>query len=184
MSVPSSNPEGWQPPTAPQQHPKKRRRWPWILGGVVGVLVVIGVAAGVSGGGSTGTSNAGTTPAPVVASEPSTPDPAEAAAPVEPAAPVVPTADKVTYAVSGHAAGLIDLVVPGTVQQQQITTTTDLPWSKSFTVDEGLSEFDFLSISAQNAGSGTISCSISVNGKVVAHNSSSGPYAIADCSTS
>lgn len=65
MSFPTNNPEGWQPPTPPQQPApqpaKKRRRWPWIVGALVGVFVVIGVAAGVSGtsGGQPGPANGG-----------------------------------------------------------------------------------------------------------------------------
>lgn len=36
-------------PPVPPPAPKRRRRWPWIVGALVGVFVVIGVAAGVSG---------------------------------------------------------------------------------------------------------------------------------------
>lgn len=41
----------------PQQTPKRRRRWPWITGGAVALLVIAGVAAGAS---SNGTPSAGT----------------------------------------------------------------------------------------------------------------------------
>lgn len=54
-------PQGWQPPAMPTP-PRKRRRWPWIVGALVGVFVVIGVVAGLtgtSGGGQPAPSNGG-----------------------------------------------------------------------------------------------------------------------------
>jgi hypothetical protein len=93
-----------------------------------------------------------------------------------------PAGDTITYTVTGTEAGMIDLTVPGTTQQQQITTTTKLPFTRTFVDKDGLSDFDLITVDAQNAGSGTIACSIKVNGKVVAHNESSGPFALVDCS--
>lgn len=45
-------PQGWQPtvmPEPPTPAPKKRRRWPWIVGNVLGVLLIAGVLAGTLG---------------------------------------------------------------------------------------------------------------------------------------
>jgi hypothetical protein len=43
---------------------------------------------------------------------------------------------------------------------------------------------DFIYISAQNeGGSGTVICTIKVNGRVVANNTSDGAYTIATCSS-
>lgn len=54
-----------------------------------------------------------------------------------------------------------------------------LPWKKTlYSTDPML----IVSVNAQNAGSGTITCTITVDGTVVKTNSSSGEYAIVTCS--
>lgn len=95
------------------------------------------------------------------------------------APPVVSDTDTVTYTVTGRSAGTITYENAGG-DASQVTDTTRLPWTVSFTVPAG-SE-GFLYVSAQNAGGGTIGCSISVNGQAVKQNTSSGTYAIVDCS--
>ena len=96
---------------------------------------------------------------------------------VEPAP--TPASDTVAYTVTGHRAGTITYQ-NGDGNASQVTDTTKLPWTVSFTVPAGTE--GFLYVSAQNAGSGTIGCSISVNGQVVKQNSSTGMYAIVECS--
>lgn len=91
-----------------------------------------------------------------------------------------PAQDTVVYTITGHRAGTITFTNE-TGDISQVTDTTKLPWTHKWTADTG-SE-GFLSISAQNAGSGKISCSISINGQVVKQNTSTGTYAIVDCST-
>src|SRR6476646_5902050 len=44
MSEPTITPAAL--PQAPAPAPSKRRRWPWIVGGTVAVLIVIGIASG------------------------------------------------------------------------------------------------------------------------------------------
>lgn len=90
-----------------------------------------------------------------------------------------PTDDTVTYTITGHRSGTITYTNAGG-DISQVTDTTKLPWTISFTVPAGTE--DFLSVSAQNAGSGTIGCSISINGQVAKQNTSTGTYAIVDCS--
>lgn len=54
-------PSGWQPgapPEPPAPAPKKRRRWPWVVGNVFGVLLIVGVLAGALGSTSTNTAAA------------------------------------------------------------------------------------------------------------------------------
>jgi hypothetical protein len=87
--------------------------------------------------------------------------------------------DTVVYTVTGRRAGTITFM-NDSGDISQVTDTTRLPWKKQFTVPAGGE--GFLSISAQNAGSGKISCSISINGQVVKQNTSTGTYAIVDCS--
>jgi hypothetical protein len=86
----------------------------------------------------------------------------------------------VVYTLSGQVADNIEYAVPGTAQEAQLADRTSLPWSKSFTVPAGTTYFS-TNITAQNAGSGTIACSISVNGKVVATQSASGAHVPVTC---
>lgn len=63
----------------------------------------------------------------------------------------------------------------GNTQQQEV----NLPWSRTFTMQPG----DFVYISAQNQESGgSISCSITADGRVIENASSVGGYVIAECS--
>lgn len=55
-----------------------------------------------------------------------------------------------------------------------------LPWTKKMSSSEA---FTIATVSAQNTGSGEISCQITVNGKVVKTNKSTGEYSIVTCST-
>ena len=55
-----------------------------------------------------------------------------------------------------------------------------VPWTKTMKSSEALT---IATVSAQNKGSGTIKCEVTVNGKVVKTNSSKGEYAIATCTT-
>jgi hypothetical protein len=62
MMSESHYPQGWQPPPASDSPsappPKKHRKWPWILGGVVAVIVTISVATNTGGGNGTSVSAA------------------------------------------------------------------------------------------------------------------------------
>lgn len=55
-----------------------------------------------------------------------------------------------------------------------------LPWKKTLTSSEAMT---IASVSAQNAASGTIQCTITVNGKIVKTNKSEGEYSIVTCTT-
>ncbi|MGH8887673.1 MAG: MmpS family transport accessory protein [Egibacteraceae bacterium] len=55
-----------------------------------------------------------------------------------------------------------------------------LPWRKELQVDGPLS---LAQVSAQNAGGGTITCRITVDGKVVKELSSQGEYAVVSCAS-
>lgn len=105
----------------------------------------------------------------------------KAPASAKPAAPAVPQMDTVVYTVTGHHSSDITYT-NSTGDISQVTDTTHLPWTYKFTSvpdAEG-----FMDVSAQNSGSGTISCTISINGQVVKKNSSTGAYAIVDCTSS
>ena len=102
--------------------------------------------------------------------------------PVDQWTPPPPTV--VTYDLTGSAesADITYATPSGTAQQQGV----DVPLTMEDTGERGLS-FDtfggtaFLYISAQNTGSGYLTCTIAVDGTVVATNTASGEYAIATC---
>lgn len=73
----------------------------------------------------------------------------------------------VTYTTDGMAS---------TEQQQN----ANLPFKKEISIPR--QPFQVFSLSAQNAGSGTITCKITVDGKVIKEASSGGPYSVAMCS--
>lgn len=86
----------------------------------------------------------------------------------------------VTYQVLGDGTrfSMTATTPTGTVQQ-----TPDLPLR---TKDYGLFQFDarpgeFLYLSAQNVDGYEITCQITVNGKVISENTSTGKYSIATC---
>lgn len=81
----------------------------------------------------------------------------------------------ITYKIEGTASrGMLTYTTPSGQEQ----TTRSLPWRKTFRAEDG----EFLSVSAQNEGaSGTIICTISVDGSVVKRARSSGAYTIASC---
>jgi hypothetical protein len=81
----------------------------------------------------------------------------------------------ITYRVTGN--GSADLTLEnasGNTEQY----TVGLPYSKSFLVNPGA----YLYISAQQTGSGNVTCDILANGQVIETASSSGEYVIASCS--
>lgn len=72
-----------QPPTPPAPAPK-RRRWPWVLFGILGVFVVLGAIGSMAESGSTaGTARPAATPAAGGPNSPAQQQPPAAAAPAE-----------------------------------------------------------------------------------------------------
>lgn len=87
----------------------------------------------------------------------------------------------ITYEVTGKTAGNITYTTDGAGSQEQ-QSTVKLPWRKTINVPAG---FAFVSLLAQNGGSGQITCRITDNsGKVIKEATSNGAYAIASCSGS
>lgn len=111
-----------------------------------------------------------TAPAPVATAPPTTPP------------PPAPAPAGWTYRVSGAERASITWSAEGGNTSQD--SEADLPWSTSVQ-DPGFSGMTFAYVSAQNLGSGTISCAIvAPSGAVVSENSSEGPYAIVTCQNS
>lgn len=83
---------------------------------------------------------------------------------------------EVTYTISGSARrGMMTYATPSGQAQQ----THALPWAKRFQAKSGQQ----LYVSAQNQGAaGSITCTVTVDGKRIKSNTSSGGYVIAACS--
>jgi hypothetical protein len=155
-----------------QQPPRRRKKWPFIVGGILALFVIIGIANG--GGNQPSTTPAG---APTAASAPS------AAAP---AAPADSGTDTITYEVTGDSvseAGTITYVKDSNFGMQQ-ENSTNLPWKKDVEMESGLFDVQPMTLTAQSGsgGSGSITCRILKNGEEVTSSTSSGPYAVVTCS--
>ena len=150
------------PPPAP---PRKRRKWPFVLGGIVLLIVIIAVSSRGGGG------------------EPSTAAPAAGGQPA--------AAAGITYEVTGEAGGdgsgsgirtSVTYTSDDSFNQSQ-ENGVDLPWTK--TVDLGSGFFTGASLVAQ-AGDGveSITCRIKDGDEVISENTSTGQFAVVTCSGS
>lgn len=188
-----------QPPYAPYvpppKPPKSGRPWwkaAWV--GLVGALVVgliIGGAAGASGSKTktktvagptvhvTSTVTASPTIIDSVIASVAVPGPTVTATVTvaAPAATVGPAAGGVTYkitATGSSEAGVITYTEDDSIEQQ---TDAHLPWTKTVADTNTLDQ-----VSAQNSGSGTITCEIiGPDGTSADKHTASGAYAIASC---
>ncbi|WP_433181656.1 MmpS family transport accessory protein [Actinoallomurus sp. CA-150999] len=108
-----------------------------------------------------------------------TPPAAGGSAPAQPTKVAKPKSDTrvITYRVGGSAdsADVTYSTASGQEQQQGAS----LPWTKSFKVKRDA--FTMVDISAQNQGSGTVTCEIDVDGVKVKAAKSSGQYAVVSC---
>lgn len=139
---------------------KRKRKWPWI---VLGVLVVIVLGSALNSGKSTPAPASGTSPV------------------AAPAAPAAATGHTVTYQVTGTGKVTSISYTKEGFQMEQ-TSNARLPFSKDLTFKDDVTAFSGLSLVAQNgASSGDITCKILVDGKEIASSTSSGQYAVVTC---
>jgi hypothetical protein len=174
-SPPAPPASGRQQPAVPA--PRRRKKWPWVLGVVVALFVIIGLTNG--GGQQTPASSAA---APTAAAVPT----AEQPVPAAPAAPAESGADQITYEVIGDGvstANNITYIKDSNFGQQQ-ENAESLPWSKTIEFENGVFDAQPLSLVAQSGagGDGSITCRILRNGEEVTSSTSSGPYAVVTCS--
>jgi hypothetical protein len=121
-----------------------------------------------------------TPPPPAVGNPAATTQPAApTTAPTGPAttAPGMPSGEHaIVYRVGGSASSASSIsYITGDGQEQQ--TNVRVPWKRSLKVKG----FASASLSAQNAGGGSITCEIDVDGKTVKRSTSSGSYAVVSC---
>lgn len=122
------------------------------------------------------------TPPPAAAGTPSSAAGTQAAptkAAKKPSASKLPDGvHQVIYQVGGTATkAMITYMTPSGEEQ---INGAHVPWHKTLKAKD----FEMLSISAQNSGSGTITCEIDIDGKVKKRSKSSGAYAIVSCDAS
>lgn len=82
---------------------------------------------------------------------------------------------EVKYEITGGAASSVTYGTAAGISQE---ADVKLPWSKTVT-DDGL--LTIATLDAQNAGSGPVSCKITIDGKVIAEQTSSGQFAVVSC---
>jgi hypothetical protein len=83
------------------------------------------------------------------------------------------------YDVTGDGSGSITYMTDGNASTSQANGAS-LPWSQDLQID---SFFAPVSVIVQNqSGNGPVTCTITVDGKVVSQNHATGDYAIASCS--
>ncbi|MFF0522154.1 serine/threonine-protein kinase [Actinomadura nitritigenes] len=167
---PSTNP-GTAAMTAPHPAGRQAPRLLIAAGAGVAALVAAGALAVLvlpSGGGTGGGTGAGHGP-----SDPAVPPATASSASATPSEPVV---HKIVYKVSGSVSPLSVMVMPpdGGMTNQ----TVKPPWTATFKA----SQFTFLSVGG-NTGikSGTIHCSITLDGKVIQERSAEGQFASVNC---
>lgn len=156
------SPAGFPPPAQPPAStPKKRRKWPWVAGGIVLLLVIIGVAT--DGGTQPTGAPAGNDPASAAGAPAG--NPTSAPAQQQPAAEA--EHHTVVYKVNGSGkAGLISYTTDGMTSSNQ-ETNVKLPWTKTITLptDQAL---QLVQVMAQGSSeSSKVDVEIDVDGKVV-----------------
>lgn len=87
-----------------------------------------------------------------------------------------PLTVSVTYDVTGPSTADITYLTGDLGTEQAVGA--DLPWSKTIAVD---ADAAVLSVTAQNNGSGSITCSITRDGVVLSTHTSTGAYAVVTC---
>lgn len=148
------------------QPTKRRKKWPFVLGGIVLLIIIIAMASNGGDSGSTGN-----TTAPVAA------PPAQSEA----------ADDLVTYEVTGEGVSKANNISfsngsPGSISQ---ANSESLPWSKGVKESSGL--MGFYTVTAQSgsqSAGGSITCRIKKGDEVLAENTSSGPFAVVSCNGS
>ncbi|MFE9788960.1 MmpS family transport accessory protein [Nocardia salmonicida] len=158
---PYGQPQGWQQQGGPPYQqggypqggyppPKKRKVWPWVLGGMALVILIFFAACVALFGG--------------IANE---------------IDKEVNSTVNVTYEVDGTGQASSITYSGGNSDVSQ-DTDASLPWTKEVTVD-GFIKAVTLTASAGPDG-GEITCRIKVGDRVIAEQTSSGPFASASCS--
>lgn len=161
MNQPAQN---WQTPPAQQTPPpKKSRKWPWVVGSALALLVVISV------GSNGGTDESRTVDAPA-------PAPAAAIPPLVAEAKTV-EGKAIQYEIISDSGSLNSVTwfdENSAIQQEQ---NTSAPWSLSI---DNPSTFVIAGVGAQTTGT-SVTCRVIVDGEVEDEQTATGQYAVVNC---
>jgi hypothetical protein len=175
-------PGGYQPTQQPEPAKKKAKKWPWIVGAIVVVIIIASVAGGKEED-KTDTATATSTTTSAVGA------PASAGAPVEAApkstipplvaAPKTGNGKVVTYEVISDSGSLNSVTWFDENNALQQDSGVTAPWS--LTVNNN-SSFITAGVTAQTDGT-SVTCRVTVDGKVEEENTSTGQYAVVNCTS-
>ncbi|MCG8919878.1 DUF4190 domain-containing protein [Actinokineospora sp. PR83] len=159
------------PAPTPVPAPSKRKKWPWIVGGIVALIVVGSVATSNKDDNTTRASGPQTTDVAVI-------PPAAPAA----AAPVA-AKSTVVYKVTGTAKDttVMYTTMDGGSWSSSTEQDVPLPWEKTVAVEGGLFSGGSLIVTTGMKG-GQVTCSVVVDGKEAKTAQASGEFASASCS--
>jgi hypothetical protein len=143
---------------------------------LIGAAIVLGGLSLACGAGST----TGTTHGPGVTSTDPTGAASAKTGAASTGAAAVKSGHTIVFEVTGNGVTKASTISYGVGGNQSQDNGAALPWQKQSTSDD---PFLILSLVAQSGGgSGSISCKITVDGKVVVDNTSQGQYAVVTCS--
>lgn len=160
------------PQQSQQPKPKKRHLGCLITLSVIVVIILIVIIASCSSSSNTSSTPAAQSSSPVAQSEAASVAPTSSAAATK----------TVTYKVegTGSANSISWLTINNGKSSQEQATNAALPWTKTITVPQNeWANFSSFTLTAQNGqSSGSIHATITVDGKVVADQTSTGQYAV------
>lgn len=163
-------------PAAPTDSPgsasgKKKRRWIWVAGAVVLLIIIVGALNGKND--KSGTT--GSTPAAPPSSPMQTASPSQGSE----AAPKTAAGGTVTYEVESDGS-LSTVTYFDELNNEKQVTDVASPWNMTFTSQ---ATYPIYGLGAQTSGE-HVSCKISVDGKVRDQKSATGRYAVVNCNAS
>ncbi|MEV6362239.1 MmpS family transport accessory protein [Nocardia asteroides] len=171
-------PYGQQPGYPP--HPPKKSNTKWIVLGVVALVLLCGFGGCVAILGKAGdevSKSIDAAASSINAATPESPD-----APIPPLTPGTSTGKgkNINYEIISDAGELNSVTYFDGNSELQQETSASAPWSKSVT---NSSTVAIIGVGAQTTGS-SVTCRITVDGKVTDEQTSTGKYAVVNCTTS